>query len=265
MKRIVYILAVVITIATVFGSITVFADSGEDNLTRGAMYTETETVEVNEIAGENKISEVDGITGKSETSVVDEITGEVATGNDPTKTDTPTRGDTTQSETENSENDDIVTNSFEMVFETVKKYATEIFCALSFIGSLILAYAYKSGLLPILKSGIGAISEVVSRIKDTTERGETKTDALTNTVAERLNNTESCLDNIGNAIESLGERLDLLSEDKDERQKLRVILSAQIDMLYSIFMTSALPQYQKEEVGAKISEMREALIGDENK
>lgn len=225
MKRIIYIIAVILAVATVFGGITVFADSSEDNLTRDTTYVENETNK-NDISGEE---------------VTDNIVTDDATNND-----------------------DIVTNSFEAVFETVKKYATEIFCALSFIGSLILAYAYRSGLLPIIKSGIGAISDVVSRIKETTERGESKTDEIASAVCGRLSNAEACLDNIENAIDVLGERLDLLSKDADERKKLRVILSAQIDMLYSIFMTSALPQYQKDEVGMKISEMREALLGNED-
>ena len=35
-------------------------------------------------------------------------------------------------------------------------------------------------------------------------------------------------------------------------------------MLYSIFMTSALPQYQKDEVGARIAKMREVIGDDED-
>ena len=38
-----------------------------------------------------------------------------------------------------------------------------------------------------------------------------------------------------------------------------VCLISQVDMLYAIFMSSALPQYQKDEVGARIKEMREEL------
>ena len=40
---------------------------------------------------------------------------------------------------------------------------------------------------------------------------------------------------------------------------MRTILAGQIDMLYSIFMSSGLPQYQKDEIGEKIKEMREEL------
>jgi hypothetical protein len=48
-----------------------------------------------------------------------------------------------------------------------------------------------------------------------------------------------------------------------ERGAMRKILEGQIDMLYAIFMSSALPQYQKDEVGEKIQSMREELASYE--
>ena len=48
-----------------------------------------------------------------------------------------------------------------------------------------------------------------------------------------------------------------------ERQTIRTVLLGQIDMLYAIFMSSALPQYQKDEIGIKIQEMREELASYE--
>ena len=49
-----------------------------------------------------------------------------------------------------------------------------------------------------------------------------------------------------------------------ERESMRTILLGQVDMLYAIFMSSALPQYQKDEIGIKIQEMREELASYEN-
>ena len=39
-------------------------------------------------------------------------------------------------------------------------------------------------------------------------------------------------------------------------------MKAQVDMLYEIFMSSSLPQYQKDSVGEKISSMRKSLSED---
>ena len=38
------------------------------------------------------------------------------------------------------------------------------------------------------------------------------------------------------------------------------MVKAQIDMLYDVFMSSALPQYQKDAVGERIAKMKEALV-----
>jgi hypothetical protein len=40
---------------------------------------------------------------------------------------------------------------------------------------------------------------------------------------------------------------------------MKTIMSAQVDMLYNIFMSSSLPQYSKDAVGERISEMKAAL------
>ena len=298
MKRIIYILAIVIAIATVFGGITVFADATTDNSTRGGVYGEITDAE-NEDMSDEYAANVEGESGN-----VNKATAEsesIADSNESTPEENePFNGENVAGDNENvaggnenvaddsknvaggnenvaggnenvaGDNKNVAgsnesTNPFEVVWSTVKAYATEIFCALSFVGSLILAYAYKSGLLPIIKGGIGAISNTVSHIKDATQRAETKSDELSIVLCNRLSEAESCLDGIGKSLDGLEKRLDALSSDATERQRLRIILSAQIDMLYGIFMTSALPQYQKDEIGAKIAEMREALLANEDK
>ena len=151
------------------------------------------------------------------------------------------------------------TNPFEAFFSTVKAYATEIFCALTFVGSLLLAYAYKCGLIPLIKGGIGALSGTVSRIRESAERSEEKTAELNRVVCDRLMDAEEALDGISDRLTAMSKKLDALDGDKDERKMLRIVMAAEVDMLYSIFMTSSLPQYQKDEVGEKIAQMREAL------
>ena len=45
---------------------------------------------------------------------------------------------------------------------------------------------------------------------------------------------------------------------------MKALMSAQIDMLYDIFMTSSLPQYQKDAVNKRISEMKEVRALDKD-
>ena len=43
---------------------------------------------------------------------------------------------------------------------------------------------------------------------------------------------------------------------------MKALMSAQIDMLYDIFMTSSLPQYQKDAVNQRVKEMKEVTESD---
>jgi hypothetical protein len=127
----------------------------------------------------------------------------------------------------------------------------------------VLAVAYKKGLLPLIKGSLVSISNAVGKIKETTsesiENGSRMGEAI-----------EKGLDGAREALAALSERVDeldlmlkdrLASEDDlvKERQEMRLILNSQIEMLYDIFMTSALPQYQKDAIGEKISKMKGAL------
>ena len=245
MKRIIYIFTVVAILAVLLGGVTAFADYSPKNLTRGTVYAET--FEGGTTSHLSDVSNSEGVT------------------DDPTYATAAEDNEDAAEESGESDlpEDNAGTNPFELLFNTVKEYATEIFCLLSFVGSLILAYAYKSGLLPIVKKGIGAISYAVSGIKEAAERGELKTDELSRAVCERLAQAEDCLGGIEDAVDNLSERLAALSSEAEERQKLKVILAAQIDMLYDIFMASSIPEYQKEAVGRRVAEMRKELSADE--
>ncbi len=283
MKRIIYILLIVAMVTAAIGGITAFADYTADNLTRGMAYADGGEVNTTSLLvdAENMESaagadtDFDTEAESAESDAGASINPTVGTGTESdagADTDFDTEAESAESDagtnsnptvgagTESDTDTEKSANPFEVVFSAVRGCAAEILCALSFVGSLILAYAYKKGLLPIIKRGIGAISATVSSIRETAERGESKTDELTRALCERLTSTQISLDGIENAVDTLGKRLDSLESDSDEKKKMRVILSAQIDMLYSIFMTSSLPQYQKDEVGAKIAEMREALL-----
>ena len=55
-------------------------------------------------------------------------------------------------------------------------------------------------------------------------------------------------------------RLDALEDERDERKKLTAVLSAEVDMLYEIFMSAALPQYLKDSVGERIAKMKAEIL-----
>ena len=65
-------------------------------------------------------------------------------------------------------------------------------------------------------------------------------------------------------MDTLVEDLRVRTLEAKGSEDTRVILSAQVDMLYDIFMTSALPQYQKDAVGERIAAMRGALLKNDD-
>ena len=86
---------------------------------------------------------------------------------------------------------------------------------------------------------------------------------------------EDGLDAAKKALAELTERVEALDaginksiKDADEatreKEAFKLILTSQVDMLYYLFMSSALPQYQKDTVGERISKMREALSENAN-
>ena len=149
------------------------------------------------------------------------------------------------------------TNVFEELYAAASEFSGEIASALAFLGSLIVALAYKRGLMPAVKSGIGAIGGAVSQLKDSTESYSKHQDELLTEFSERLCRAEEVLERFGQAIDEIAEKTEDRKSAADDRASMKALMSAQIDMLYDIFMTSSLPQYQKDAVNKRIGEMKE--------
>ena len=155
---------------------------------------------------------------------------------------------------------------FTKLFDKATSHATEIFCALTLMGSLILAYAYKKGLVPLLKKALLSIGTSVNKIKEKAESGEIAAEKLSKELTEKLGITDALVKNLEARINQMCIALDDVRESEkskeDHTKSLTVIVSAQIDMLYDIFMSSAIPQYQKDAVGERVAKMKEALGKD---
>lgn len=170
--------------------------------------------------------------------------------------------------TDEAYEDGVAENVFATVFCGAKEYATEIFCAMTFTGSLILAYAYKKGLLPLIENALHSIGNAVNRIKEKTEAGEESSAMAATAITEKLNSAENVISALAEKIEKMTAELEEVKDSEllknRENQNLTLIVSTQIDMLYDIFMTSALPQYQKDAVGERVAKMKEALSANEH-
>ena len=156
-------------------------------------------------------------------------------------------------------------NVFSSVYNEVASHASEILCAMTFAGSLILAFAYKKGLMPLVKGSLLSIANAISKIKDDTTENAERNAKIGESLEMELENTKTTLNTLTDKISELDlmlmEKLECEDDAKREKEEFKLILSSQIDMLYDIFMASALPQYQKDAVGERIAKMK-GVIGE---
>lgn len=143
-------------------------------------------------------------------------------------------------------------NFFEKLYDAVTDYISEILCVLAFGGSFLIAVLYKKGLLPLLKGALGAINSAVGKIKDATENSAIADTEKTAKITEALDRAQSLIEAQTRSLEDVEKRLDSLSQDKSEREKMKLILECEVELLYDIFMSSALPEYQKDAVAKRL-------------
>ena len=154
-------------------------------------------------------------------------------------------------------------NAFSLFFEGVKTYATEILSALTLIASLVLAYAYKSGLTPVITNALTNLGKLLAGMRESASENEKVSKEITAAIGERLEAAEATVAKLTESIEAVTKNLTHEEESAGERKKLSAVLEAQIDMMYSLFISSALPEYQKVAVTEKIEKMKEAIADAE--
>ena len=150
-------------------------------------------------------------------------------------------------------------NLFSLIYDTVLRYSAEIFSFLSLIGTVVISYLYKKGLLPSVKTALSTLGNTVGKIKESNDMQCIEQKNNSERVDERLTRFEESLKEYGKSLEELKEHLICEEEMKKQRMRTDKILSSQIDMLYDIFMTSSIPHYQKEATGDRINKMRKEM------
>ena len=154
-------------------------------------------------------------------------------------------------------------NVFEEVYLFVINNADKVFSSLAFIASLIVAFAYRKGLIPLLKSALSAIGSKAEKVKEFSEESAMKTEQSLKFITDKLASYENSVESISKSLDGLIERLDDVDGERKNTESLRLIMLSQVDMLYDIFMQSSLPQYSKDAVGEKVAAMKKELSNGE--
>ena len=150
-------------------------------------------------------------------------------------------------------------NFFAEVVEVIETNSDKILSALAFIGSIVLAFTYKRGLLPTLSKTLGNIGSSVKSIGESTEKSLCDNADTMSAINSHIKDIGELFDGLSEDVSALNKKLDSYEEDKLSAAAMSEIMRAQVDMLYEIFMSSSLPHYQKEAVGERISEMKRLL------
>ena len=154
---------------------------------------------------------------------------------------------------------------FDIAAEFVSENCSEILSLMTFIGSLVIAFTYKKGLLPKLSGALKGIGGSVGTLKENTEKSISVISEKMDAICNESKNTEALCEALGEKVATLSVGLDEIKSESGERERMRLILEAQVDMLYDVFMNSALPQYSKDAVFERINAMKCVLKeGGEN-
>ena len=150
-------------------------------------------------------------------------------------------------------------NIFEQIYTLAMENSDKIFSVLAFLGTLVVGIGYKSGLLPLLR-------DALSRLKGEMDGIKADGDKIGRLFGERFDKTSEAIERIEKTLEENTKELSRIEwqfesyeELLRERNALKTILEGQMYLLYSIFMSSSLPQYQKDMIGERIEELREEL------
>ena len=150
-------------------------------------------------------------------------------------------------------------NSFTLIYEALSAHASELLSALSLLATLVIGYFYKRGLIPSVKGVLSGISGTVGRMKESADKEIEARRIDSEKLGERLTELSLAIESQGKTVESLEGRLISAEEYQKQKERLNLLLNSQVDMLYNIFISSSLPQYQKDAMSSKICEMRKEL------
>lgn len=147
-------------------------------------------------------------------------------------------------------------------FET---YAGEILSGLTLLGSILLMCGYKRGFLPTLCSGLDCLTRSAEAVGTEARESAAETqEEIRRFTAEAepfLSRAVAMLD----ALETLRTRAEALesrlAEVTDEKARETILWRGVADLLYGVFSAANLPDYAKEQLGARYAALLTAAEG----
>ena len=164
---------------------------------------------------------------------------------------------------ESEEKNESEKNVFSSLFTEAENHAAEILSSLSFIASLVIMLCYKKGFLPLVQNGINSLGSGVRNICDNANELLKDTEAISSELSLRIESVEKSTDNLMELLKLIDSKISASEEKNRDIKNLKKVTECQIDMLYEIFSSAALPHYLKENMGEKISKMKSDIKNEE--
>ena len=150
-------------------------------------------------------------------------------------------------------------NLFSKIYSAITDNLSEILCALTLVGSIVLAFAYKKGLIPLISSAVSAIGKGVGKLQGEAEKFNKESGEQISDISARLGAAASAIEGFAKRLTDIEGEISQMSKASERYDVILKAVSAEAELLYDIFMSSALPQYQKDAVSKRISEINGTL------
>lgn len=130
------------------------------------------------------------------------------------------------------------------------EYASTIFTVLSTLGVSIVAYLFKGALLPSMKNGLVALSDISQKTHDISEE-----------TAGRVHDAVNAVANVSDKILALTEQIRVSNATNSRQQE---ILFAVLLILKEGFTAAKLPEYTKDRINSAIDKVSKQMEGTAN-
>ena len=137
-----------------------------------------------------------------------------------------------------------------LVFDFFSQNADTLLGALTLCGSLLVAFLYKKGLLPLVRSGLSALASLLGKTGEVTERFTSEASAVLTDIKEQTAPVLSVLNESQATLLALGERLasleEALAKSEEDRKSTAAVLATETELFYEMLCSVNLPQAQKD-------------------
>ena len=154
-------------------------------------------------------------------------------------------------------------NIFEDIYSAVEAHIGDILSCLAFLSSLAASIGYKRGILPAMHKSIRLQEESAALSKQEIHAQSEQMTAAMNDINGKIDDFCDTLAEISERETIIEKELCIIENGQKKSSAFEELLSAQVDMLYEIFISSSLPQYQKDAVGERIKKMKELIRENE--